>query len=185
MPELRPFTSQHGSRLRSAPALIRPGAARAAATAVAIALLNGCSSLPPWLAADGPAQRTSAEANAHEAAQQKLHTAVQAAQPGQSRLGTARRALESLLADDSAEARALHPYARALLEQVRERQRLTTTNERLNRELEQRERGSDEGERELGELRRQNAELQRKLDALTEIERRLSPPSPSRPLTPQ
>jgi hypothetical protein len=35
------------------------------------------------------------------------------------------------------------------------------------------------GELEL--LRRQNAELQNKLDALTDIERRLSPPAPARP----
>lgn len=187
MPELRPFASLPRLRLRGSFSSLPPAAARTAALTLAIALLNGCSTLPPWLAADDPAQSASATPSAHEAAQQKLHTAVQAAQPGQSRLGTARRALESLLADDGAEARALHPYARALLEQVRERQRLTATSERLSRELEQRERGSDDRERELGDLRRQNAELQRKLDALTEIERRLSPPvlPPARPLAPQ
>ena len=156
---------------------------------LAFGLLAGCTSLPPWLAADGAAAPTTAAARSHEAAQQKLHTAVQASQPGQgrltqSRLTQARRALESLLADDSAEARAHHPYARALLEQIRERQRLSAQTERLTRELDERSSGVEAGSRELDALRRQNAELQKKLDALTEIERRLSPPmlpAPPRP----
>ena len=100
------------------------------------------------------------------------------------RSSQARRALESLLADDSAEARAHHPYARALLEQIRERQRLSAQTERLTRELDERSSGVEAGSRELDALRRQNAELQKKLDALTEIERRLSPPvlpAPPRP----
>lgn len=144
---------------------------------LALGLLAGCTSLPPWLAADGMAPSATAEAHAHEAAQQKLHTAVQAAQPGQARLTQARRALESLLADDSAAARAHHPYARALLEQIRERQRLSAQNDRLNRELSERgSPGVEVGSGELDALRRQNADLQKKLDALTDIERRLSPP---------
>ena len=106
---------------------------------------------------------------------------MQAAQPGQERLATARRALESLLADDRTEARVLHPYARALLEQIRERQRLSAQNERLARELDERARGVEASSGELELLRRQNAELQNKLDALTDIERRLSPPAPARP----
>lgn len=156
------------------------------AAALFAVALGGCGTPPQWLAAEAPTPETTVEASAHEAAQQKLHIAVQAAQPGQARLATARRALESLLADDRPEARAVHPYARALLEQVRERQRLASLNERLSRELEQREHDSGEREGELGELRRQNAELRRKLDALTEIERRLTPPAPpSRPGPPQ
>ena len=149
-----------------------------------LAALAGCAGLPAWPTPADEANTPSAAALAHEAAQQRLHAAVQAAQPGQDRLATARRALESLLADDSAEARAHHPYARALLEQIRERQRLSAQTERLTRELDERSSGVEAGSRELDALRRQNAELQKKLDALTEIERRLSPPvlpAPPRP----
>ena len=146
-----------------------------------LALLAGCAGVPAWDAGEDTARAASAEALAHEAAQQRLHTAVQAAQPGQDRLATARRALDSLLADDRTEARVLHPYARALLEQIRERQRLSAQNERLARELDERARGVEASSGELELLRRQNAELQNKLDALTDIERRLSPPAPARP----
>ena len=140
-----------------------------------LALLAGCADLPARQAAEDD---TSAAALAHEAAQQRLHTAVQTAQPGQERLATARRALESLLADDRAQARALHPYARALLEQIRERQQLAALAERLRRQLDERARTTGVQEQELEALRRQNAELQRKLEALADIERRLSPPAP-------
>ena len=150
----------------------------------AFGLLAGCTSLPPWLAPDDKLTPTAADARAHDAAQDKLHIAVQASQPGHNRLTQARRALEQLLADERAEARTLHPYARALLEQIRERQRLNALNERLNRELDERERGVQDSGRALEDLRQQNAELQRKLDALTEIERRLSPPAvPAPPRT--
>lgn len=69
------------------------------------------------------------------------------------------------------------PYARALLEQIRERQRLSAQLERLNQELDERNGGLEAQKRELEALHLQNAELQKKLDALTEIERRLSPPA--------
>jgi chromosome segregation ATPase len=143
---------------------------------LALGFVAGCTTLPPWLATNDTLQPAAADAKAHEAAQEKLHAAVQASQPGQARLTQARRALEQLLADERTEARALHPYARALLEQIRERQRLSALNERLNRELDERERGTQDHSRALEALREQNTELQRKLDALTEIERRLSPP---------
>lgn len=172
MPDDRPLSTphSHGARTRSR---LLP---------LALGLLAGCTGLPPWLGADGAATPAAAEARSYEAAQQKLHTAVQASQPGQARLTQARRALESLLADDSAAARAHHPYARALLEQIRERQRLSAQNERLSRELDERSRDVEGDSRELDALRRQNAELQKKLDALTEIERRLSPPVQPAPL---
>lgn len=142
-----------------------------------LALLAGCAGAPAWEASQEATAAPSAEALAHEAAQQRLHAAVQAAQPGQERLATARRALESLLADDRTEARVLHPYARALLEQIRERQQLALLNERLRRQL-------DEHAQEFAALHRQNAELQRKLAALADIERGLSPPTSSlRPRT--
>ena len=170
-------------RLASTPCFARRHRSVCALLPLAVAFLAGCTSLPPWLAADGAVSPTAVEAQSHEAAQQKLHTAVQASQPGQgrltqSRLTQARRALESLLADDGAEARALHPYARALLEQIRERQQLAALAERLRRQLDERARTTGVQEQELEALRRQNAELQRKLEALADIERRLSPPAP-------
>lgn len=143
---------------------------------LAVLLLAGCSTLPPGLVSGSDRANPGGEAERRDTAQDRLHAAVQASQPGQNRLAQARRALESLLADDSAEARAHHPYARALLEQIRERQRLSAHNERLARELDERTRGTENHGRELEALRRQNAELQDKLDALTEIERRLAPP---------
>ena len=146
-----------------------------------LALLAGCADLPARQTAEDD---TSAAALAHEAAQQRLHTAVQAAQPGQERLATARRALESLLADDRAQARALHPYARALLEQLRVRQQVAALAEHLRRQLDERTRASDAQALELDALRRQNAALQRQLDALAEIERELTLPGlPVRPRT--
>ena len=170
-------------RLASTPCFARRHRSVCALLPLAVAFLAGCTSLPPWLAANGAVSPTAVEARSHEAAQQKLHTAVQASQPGQgrltqSRLTQARRALESLLADDGAEARALHPYARALLEQIRERQQLAALAERLRRQLDERARTTGVQEQELEALRRQNAELQRKLEALADIERRLSPPAP-------
>lgn len=142
-----------------------------------LVLLTGCGSLPAWLGGDEGLKPSAADAAAHDAAQRKLHLAVQAAQPGHARLAQARQALESLLADDSTEARAHHPYARALLEQIRERQRLSAQLERLNQELDERNGGLEAQKRELEALHLQNTELQKKLDALTEIERRLSPPA--------
>lgn len=176
-------------RLPSTPRVTRRRCKVCALLPLAFGILTGCTSLPPGLAADGAVSPAPVEARSHEAAQQKLHLAVQASQPGQarltqSRLSQARRALESLLADDSADARAHHPYARALLEQIRERQRLSAQNERLSRELDERSSAVEAGSRELEALRRQNAEVQKKLDALAEIERRLSPPvlpAPPRP----
>ncbi|MBV2264085.1 MAG: hypothetical protein KUL79_11050 [Thauera sp.] len=149
-----------------------------------LALLAGCAGLPAGQACKGDTNAPSAVALAHEAAQQRLHAAVQAAQPAQDRLATARRALESLLADDGAEARALHPYARALLEQIRERQQLAALAERLRRQLDERAHASAAQEQDLDALRRRNAELQRKLEALAEIERGLAPAAlPVRPRT--
>lgn len=164
MPDVRPLSAPC-SRSRIPHALL----------ALAFGLLTGCANLSPWLTADDAIIPTAARS--HEAAQAQLHIAVQASQPGQARLTQARRALERLLADDSAEARAHHPYARALLEQIRERQRLSAQNERLSREGDERGRGVEDRNRELEALRQQNAELQRKLDALSAIERRLSPPA--------
>lgn len=167
---------------RIGPAHARPRpATRAGAIALALALalalsLGGCATPSPWLTTGGADQDAVDRANAREDAQGKFHAAVQAAQPGQARLGTARRALERLLTDDDAEARAMRPYARALLEQIRERQRLASLNARLAREIEACAREGADQAQALEALRSQNGALQRKLDALTEIERQLTPP---------
>lgn len=149
--------------------------------------MTGCAHLPDWTQDTTGITTERADPAAHESAQQRLHAAVQAAQPGQAQLTRARRSLENLLADERTEARAHHPYARALLEQIRERQRLSAENERLARELcELRELEASFARRSaqtqtLEQLQRDNAELQRKLDALTDIERRLAtPPAPER-----
>lgn len=145
---------------------------RRLALPLALGLLAGCAAPGTWLGGGNetaPARTTSPR----ETALQRLHAAVQASQPGQTRLSEARRQLERLLADDSPDARAHHPYARALLAQIRERQRLAALVERLERDLTARDQA-------LADSQRRAAELQRKLDALTAIERRLSP----RPLPP-
>lgn len=151
----------------------------ACAGSLAALLLAGCTSLPAWLGDDDAASVSSGPADrvAHEASQVRLHAAVQAAQPGQAQLSRARRALEALLADDSTEARAHHPYARALLEQIRERQRLAGENERLVRELDATRAERSRQAAALEQSRRDAATLQQKLDALTDIERKLSPPA--------
>jgi|APTNR8051073442_1049403.scaffolds.fasta_scaffold12170_3 septal ring factor EnvC (AmiA/AmiB activator) len=139
-----------------------------------VGALAGCTNLPPADSGTG-APAAVLDRSADDDARSKLHAAVQATQPGSTRLGSARRTLERLLADDGAEARAWHPYARALLEQIRERQRLATLNEHLQRAHEALDRSAGERARVLAELRRQHHALQGKLDDLTEIERRLEP----------
>ena len=145
---------------------------RRIALTLALGLLGGCAAPGAWLGG-GSETRPAGAVSPREAALQRLHAAVQASQPGQTRPNEARRQLERLLADDSPDARAHHPYARALLAQIRERQRLATQVDRLEHELAAHDQA-------LADSQRRAAELQRKLDALTAIERRLAP----RPLPP-
>ncbi len=85
-------------------------------------------------------------------------------------LGPAIELLDTVIAAEQPDARALHPIARLLVDQLREREQLQKANEALAQRLE-------ESGRELEESRRSRARLQEKLDALTEIERTL----PARP----
>lgn len=142
------------------------------ALTLVLGLLGGCAAPGAWLGSGSEAEPAGA-LSPREAALQRLHAAVQASQPGQTRPSEARRQLERLLADDGPDARVHHPYARALLAQIRERQRLAAQLERLERELATHDQA-------LADSERRAAELQRKLDALTAIERRLAP----RPLPP-
>ncbi|MDX9717061.1 MAG: hypothetical protein RBT67_06795 [Thauera sp.] len=161
----------------------RPATLLLRATAIACISLAGCTGLHDRTTSPGAIVTAPADASAHEAAQERLHAAVQALQPGQARLQQARRALEGLLADGSTEARAHHPYARALLEQIRERQRLIAHNEQLVRErdaaIADRDAKAQTLEAALAEALLARDALQHKLDALGEIERRL--PAPATP----
>ncbi|WP_341643949.1 hypothetical protein [Thauera sp. SDU_THAU2] len=135
-------------------------------------LLSSCTALPHLdKAEDGASHHGETQATT---AEQTMQAAIRAARPRQSNLPRARSLLQGLLAAEDAESRALHPYARALLEQVQERQRLAGLNERLGQQLEQ----SAEA---LKDSEQRNEALQRKLDALAEIERSLTPPVPAAP----
>ena len=83
-------------------------------------------------------------------------------------LTRARILLEALVASTSDEARAVQPYAKSLLEQVTERQRLDAANVKLTQQLER-------SSQQLKDSQARADELQRKLDALADIERSLPP----------
>ena len=91
--------------------------------------------------------------------------------PRQVKLQRARSLLEKLLAAEDADSRALQPYARALLQQIDERQRLGALNARLSQQLTR----SDDA---LRDSKERNEKLQQQLDALTEIERSLATRAP-------
>lgn len=139
------------------------------------ALAAGCASLPGIGAnADAAGLRTDGDTEPTlepTTAQAILQRAIHAAQPRQAKLQRARSLLEKLLAADDAESRALQPYARALLQQIDERQRLGALNARLSQQL---ARSNDA----LKESKEHNEKLQQQLDALTEIERSLTPRAP-------
>lgn len=90
-----------------------------------------------------------------------LQQAMQAAHPRTGNVARAKALLETLLAATDDASRAQHPYARTLLDQINERQRLVQLAERTNQQLKDSQLRTDE--------------LQRKIDALADIER--TPPS--------
>lgn len=148
------------------------------ALSAALILLAGCAAPlpdpepdPAPDAAAAPRATQGAEAvPGADAAQRKLQRALHALQQRPPNLARARNQLDSLLATRDEDARPLHPYARVLIDQINERQRLGLQNERLAQQLERHA-------LELKESQLRNDELQRKLDALAEIERSLSPRS--------
>lgn len=141
-------------------------------------LLSACVSTPPSPPAgiareeSRPQAGTEAVSAAGEdsararEAERRLFQAMQSTQPKGGQLARARSQLEAFLALDDADARTLHPYARALLEQVIERQRLDAANTRLTQQLER-------SAQQLKDSQARADELQRKLDALADIERSL------------
>ncbi|WP_018413195.1 hypothetical protein [Methyloversatilis thermotolerans] len=141
-------------------------------------LLAACASAPrPPATGDGaadamPAREAAADvARSDDAARERdaerrLQQAMQWAQPRGGQLARARSQLEAFLALDDEAARTLHPYARALLDQVMERQRLDAANSRLTQQLER-------SAQQLKDSQARAEELQRKLDALADIERSL------------
>ncbi len=147
-----------------------PATLRLSLAAAALAALAGCATPTP--APRQPPERPSPQ----QSAERQLQRAMQAAHPRSGNTSRARSLLEGLLAADDEASRALHPYARTLLDQLNERQRLGQLNERLEQQLER-------SAHQLAESELHAEGLQRKLDALAEIERSLSPrPATALPL---
>lgn len=97
-----------------------------------------------------------------------LQQAMQAAHPRTGNAARAKAMLETLLAATDDASRAQHPYARTLLDQINERQRLVQLAERTNQQLKDSQLRTDE--------------LQRKIDALADIERTSPARTPKRAL---
>lgn len=152
----------------------RPRRQLAACVILASALLAACAT-PAGDKPEDPAEVPEAGAAQPQSAAARMQRAIELAQPRKSNLGRARALLENVLADHSDDARAHHFYARALLDQVNERIRLSANIDRLNQQIEQ-------NTRQLRDSQQQREQLQRKLDALAEIEGNLSPRSPALPL---
>lgn len=136
--------------------------------AAGLAALAACATPTP--------RETGDRVSPQERAERQLQRAMQAAHPRSGSPSRARSLLEGLLAAEDEASRALRPFARSLLDQLVERQRLGQLNERLERQLER-------SAQQLAESEQHAEALQRKLDALAEIERSLSPrPATSLPL---
>lgn len=125
-------------------------------------LLSGCAatSTPPISEVPGPASALP-EARPEPVEPSPLQQAMQAAHPRTGNAARAKAMLETLLAATDDASRAQHPYARTLLDQINERQRLAQLAERTNQQLKDSQLRTDE--------------LQRKIDALADIER--TPPA--------
>ena len=136
---------------------------------VALALgVGACASTPkPSPTPPAPVEPRS------DAAERQLLLAIQAAHPRTGNPARARALLEALLAAGDDASRALHPYARALLEQLAERQRLDAANLRLTQQLER-------TGQQLKDSQQRSEDLQRKVDALADIERTLPARAPTR-----
>ena len=136
---------------------------------VALALgVGACASTPkPSPTPPAPVEPRS------DAAERQLLLAIQAAHPRTGNPARARALLEALLAAGDDASRALHPYARALLDQLAERQRLDAANLRLTQQLER-------TGQQLKDSQQRSEDLQRKVDALADIERTLPARAPTR-----
>lgn len=146
-------------------------AARFPAACGLLVLATACSNLPALSPTPHPTETPASEQTTQLNAAQTLHAAIDAAHPQRSDLPRARALLNDLLAADDSASRQLQPYAQALLDQIQERQRLTSLNARLRQQL-------NTQNARLQESEQNNAALQSKLDALAEIERQLKPRKP-------
>lgn len=133
------------------------------------ALLSGCAATrsTPSAAAPDPVQ-IAPVVIVHPVESSPLQQAMQAAHPRTGNAARAKAMLETLLAATDDASRAQHPYARTLLDQINERQRLVQLAERTNQQLKD------------SQLRTE--ELQRKIDKLAEIERTPASRTPKRAL---
>jgi len=132
-------------------------------------LLSGCAatSTPPISEVPGPAP-VPPEARPQPVEPSPLQQAMQAAHPRTGNAVRAKAMLETLLAATDDASRAQHAYARTLLDQINERQRLVQLAERTNQQLKDSQLRTDE--------------LQRKIDALADIERTSPARTPKRAL---
>lgn len=136
---------------------------------IVLALALGACASPPK-ASPPPPVPVEPRSNA---AERQLQQAIQAAHPRTGNPARARTLLEALLAAGDDASRALHPYARALLDQLTERQRLDAANLRLTQQLER-------TGQQLKDSQQRGEDLQRKVDALADIERTLPARAPTR-----
>lgn len=129
-------------------------------SAGALLLLAGCASVerPATVEPEVPVPSAAATVDLLP-----LQQALQAAHPRTGNAARARTLLEVHLAAQDEASRALHPYARTLLDQIIERQRLDTANVRLTQQLER-------AGQQLKDSQQLNEDLQRKIDALADIE---------------
>jgi hypothetical protein len=125
-----------------------------------VLLLVGCASVKPPAAVQ-PDEPASAEVPTVDLL--PLQPALQAAHPRTGNAARARTLLEAHLAARDEASRALLPYARTLLDQIIERQRLDVANVRLTQQLER-------SGQQLKDSQQLNEDLQRKIDALADIE---------------
>jgi hypothetical protein len=135
-------------------------------------LLAGCASVAP---PEPGATSETATATPQAVVELPLQQALLAAHPRTGNPARARALLEATLAATDDASRALHPYARTLLDQVVERQRLDAANVKLVQQLER-------SGQQLKDSQQQAEDLQRKMDALADIERSQSARSPRRSL---
>lgn len=133
------------------------------------ALLSGCAAKrsSPTTEIPDPVQ-VSPVVIVHPVEPSPLQQAMQAAHPRTGNAARAKAMLETLLAATDDASRAQHPYARTLLDQINERQRLAQLAERTNQQLKDSQLRTDE--------------LQRKIDALADIERTPPARTPKRAL---
>lgn len=149
--------------------LSRASASGRIRTVVCALALAGCSAVGTTPPATGPVAGHAPSTRA-VVEQSSLQQAMQAAHPRTGNPARAKALLEALLADTD------DAYARTLLEQINERQRLDAVNQRLTQQLER-------ATQQTKDSQQRADDLQRKIDALADIERTPPARAPKRALT--